>query len=698
MNSSPAVRGQAQAIATVYCRLGESVCLVAAESAASWEAAHGGIVVRRLDLAVGGRSFAAFLHSEAPTEAGQPAWHSTSLVEMSDLNRLSSSEFSKLIATIFRLVASTFKLRRDPWLKRQLDLLMADPKLGRGKAVMRLVRGVDTAVCEFPPRLRVAAGSHLIFFDEELAVGDVKAVKSLLAREASERIAAVELPAAAVASGTALVVSPQTIAICEVDLRDNQSLSEFSGAQARSLADTANLLAVIDPGASAYFATAGRMERPVRAVSVEAFSFQFEVTQALSMAHGVFVSGWIIDPDHVLKEALVVDHSVRDAKLASAWTLGPCRVTVDDATLPGQRFHAFLAREEGFIAPFNLTIRLALQNGEDHFLYIPDVCRSRKASMDQILESLQHVTVPEAAISNSVSFALKPLQAALVAEQSVRETVDFGRPSARQASIIIPLYRELGFIRSQLMSFNADPQIRSGCQIVYVCDDPLIASTVRLMLGGSEYVFALDIRLIILNRNGGYALANNVAVANADGDVVVLMNSDVVAENAGWLQTLTERLSSLPENSVIGPKLVYADGSLQHAGMYFHRMPNGQWQNMHYFKGYGRDFPLANVEREVPAVTGAVMVLRREDYLAAGGFTQDYIVGDYEDSDLCLKLRAKGGTCLYAPSVSLIHFERQSMPGSEQEHDLGSTIYNRAIHALRWSQDIEALMARFRGA
>src|SRR5690606_7717458 len=156
-----------------------------------------------------------------------------------------------------------------------------------------------------------------------------------------------------------------------------------------------------------------------------------------------------------------------------------------------------------------------------------------------------------------------------------------------------------------------------------------------------------------------------------------------------------ERLSRLPAHSVIGPKLIYADESLQHAGMYFRRLEISHWQNMHYFKGYGRDLPVAQVEREVPAVTGALMVLRKADFLAVGGFTSDYVIGDYEDSDLCLKLRAKGGTCLYMPSATLFHFERQSMQGSDE--DLGSTIYNEALHTERWNDAIEALMAEFGG-
>ena len=87
------------------------------------------------------------------------------------------------------------------------------------------------------------------------------------------------------------------------------------------------------------------------------------------------------------------------------------------------------------------------------------------------------------------------------------------------------------------------------------------------------------------------------------------------------------------------------------------------------------------------------MILAKDDFLAVGGFTTDYVIGDYEDSDLCLKLRDRGGVPLYMPSIALYHFERQSMPDDADGRDQGSTVYNRALHTLRWNDRIEAANA-----
>jgi GT2 family glycosyltransferase len=88
------------------------------------------------------------------------------------------------------------------------------------------------------------------------------------------------------------------------------------------------------------------------------------------------------------------------------------------------------------------------------------------------------------------------------------------------------------------------------------------------------------------------------------------------------------------------------------------------------------------------------MVLSRESFRNVGGFSGDYAIGDYEDSDLCLKLRARGGICHYAPHTELYHFERQSISQAPDARGAGATAYNRHLHHAIWSADIETLMSR----
>jgi acyl transferase domain-containing protein len=106
-------------------------------------------------------------------------------------------------------------------------------------------------------------------------------------------------------------------------------------------------------------------------------------------------------------------------------------------------------------------------------------------------------------------------------------------------------------------------------------------------------------------------------------------------------------------------------------------------------------YAAACVARRVPGVTGAAMVVRRAAFLAAGGFSTDYIVGDFEDSDLCLALRAAGHEIGYEPAAELFHFERQSIGTHAGHARTLAGAYNRLLQHRRWDAAIAALMARF---
>jgi len=86
--------------------------------------------------------------------------------------------------------------------------------------------------------------------------------------------------------------------------------------------------------------------------------------------------------------------------------------------------------------------------------------------------------------------------------------------------------------------------------------------------------------------------------------------------------------------------------------------------------------------------------VRAEAWRAVGGISTDYVIGDYEDSDLCLRLRAAGGEIGYVPASELYHFERQSIRDHDGYAKSLAATYNRSLHHRRWAPAIAALMAR----
>jgi GT2 family glycosyltransferase len=176
--------------------------------------------------------------------------------------------------------------------------------------------------------------------------------------------------------------------------------------------------------------------------------------------------------------------------------------------------------------------------------------------------------------------------------------------------------------------------------------------------------------------------------------LLLLLNSDVLPDKPGWLGRMTAFYDSTRGIGALAPKLLYEDDSLQHAGMYFSRLTGSHvWEKIHYFKGLHRDLPVANVPRPVPAVTGACLMVARELYERLGGLRDDYVRGDYEDCDLCLRLVEAGYENWYLPDAELYHLEGQSYALDPQR--LNNARYNAWLCTRLWNERIEDVMARY---
>ena len=234
-----------------------------------------------------------------------------------------------------------------------------------------------------------------------------------------------------------------------------------------------------------------------------------------------------------------------------------------------------------------------------------------------------------------------------------------------------------------------------AADLVFVLDSPEQRAEAESLLRGLAALHGLPVRLAVMPQNRGYAAACNAGAALARADVLLFLNSDVLPAAPGWLPPLLDRLRRDRRLAAAGPKLLFDDGSVQHAGMVFRRDAAGEWFNDHRCKGFPRSHPDAASPCRVPAVTGAALCVRRPAFEAAGGFSTDYVIGDFEDSDLCLKLRGAGGEIAYEPAAELFHFERQSVSAHEGHARTLAGAYNRRLHHRRWGAAMAALAERF---
>lgn len=256
-------------------------------------------------------------------------------------------------------------------------------------------------------------------------------------------------------------------------------------------------------------------------------------------------------------------------------------------------------------------------------------------------------------------------------------------------SIVVPLYGRHDFAEYQMALFADDPEFQR-VELIYVVDDPAILAEFNAVCADLHEIYRVPFRMAFAGANLGFAGANNFGAELARAPYLLLLNSDVLPKRHGWLGDLLHIYRSLPGPGVVGAKLLYEDGSVQHAGMAFRRhSPWGDfWINDHPFKGQS-PLGLTGV-REVDAVTAACAVIETSLYRELGGFSEDYIVGDFEDSDLCLRASLAGRRNYVALDVELYHLERQSQNRmGDATWRANLTLYNCWLHHSRWSDVIE---------
>jgi GT2 family glycosyltransferase len=287
--------------------------------------------------------------------------------------------------------------------------------------------------------------------------------------------------------------------------------------------------------------------------------------------------------------------------------------------------------------------------------------------------------------------ALERLQAYFKRSLAIESVAQHGEPpSAPDISVVVPLYERIDLVEHQIAQFWRDPELAEA-ELIYVLDSPAHWPQLSTIAAELHALYGLPFTVLKLNRNGGFAAANNVAASHARGRLLLLLNSDVLPTVPGWLGTMRSFYDATPGIGALGPKLLYEDESIQHAGMYFELDPTTNlWENQHYYKGFSRSLGVANVSRPVPAVTGACMMVDRSVYHHVGGLREDYIQGGFEDSDLCLRLIEAGYENWYVATVELYHLEAQSFP-----IELRATKrYNGWLQTHLWDQRIRDVMRK----
>lgn len=203
---------------------------------------------------------------------------------------------------------------------------------------------------------------------------------------------------------------------------------------------------------------------------------------------------------------------------------------------------------------------------------------------------------------------------------------------------------------------------------ILVVDNDSKDGTLEMLAARHPHVIAVD-----AGQNLGFSGGNNLGFARATGRTVLLLNPDTEVRSRA-ISRLLAVLDSSPDLGIVGPKILLPSGKIQLPCA--RRFPTLANQAIEIL-GLSHKFPKSRIaghyrmsdwdhldERDVEAVSGCCLLVRRDLLAALGGFDESFFMYG-EDLDFCWRARRRGARIRYVPSAEILHWSEQSSAQNE---------------------------------
>lgn len=241
-----------------------------------------------------------------------------------------------------------------------------------------------------------------------------------------------------------------------------------------------------------------------------------------------------------------------------------------------------------------------------------------------------------------------------------------------KVSVIIPFKNNIQLTKNCLQSIYEVTTKTYSFEIILVDD----ASTELFSFESYQMGYG-NLRVIRNEKNLGFASSCNLGAKAANGNYLLFLNNDTLALE-GWLENLVTMLEEDPTIGIVGSKLLYDDGRIQHAGVVF----DDEMMPFRIYPRFPNNFSGVNKPREFQAVIGACFIIENDLFKSLGGFDEGFKNG-FEDIDLCFRVRQAGRKVFYNPKSCLYHLESQTLKNESSSAATNLTT-NTYLYKQKW--------------
>ena len=260
-------------------------------------------------------------------------------------------------------------------------------------------------------------------------------------------------------------------------------------------------------------------------------------------------------------------------------------------------------------------------------------------------------------------------------------------PQAPAVSIVIATRDRLDLLRPCIESIQRSSAHYPGTLEIVIADNDSTEPATQSFLTHLEGTGAA--RIVAVPGEFNWSAINNAAAAAASGEVLIFLNNDTVVLAEDWCAELVAN-ALRAEVGAVGARLLYEDGTLQHAGVVLGVEGVAGHDSVGEVPERGGYFGRSHLQRSAAAVTGACLATRKRVFEEVGGFDAANLKVAFNDIDYCLRLRGAGYRVVYNPFAVLYHFESKSRGLDLTQDKAARHRTEAATFRARWAAIVDA--------